>query len=263
MDGAHIRTVDPVRAGAVIEVRLPDEQNSCGAEAAAVSVLYEDDSLMVLDKPAKMVCHPTRGHPYGTLANACAALAPGMSFRLIGRLDSDTSGAVLVAKNAHAAFAVADTVRKTYLALLCGAPAAQWGVVDAPMGREGDDTPRRCVRPDGKRAVTHWRVLLEDATYSLAAVTIETGRTHQIRVHMAYLGCPLAGDALYGGEIGLLTRQGLHCYLLDVRHPMTHERISVTAPLPDDLQSALQARFGVEQVRRALLNCQSTQQQEG
>jgi 23S rRNA pseudouridine1911/1915/1917 synthase len=244
MDGLHIRTVDPLRAGAVIEVRLPDETNPCPADPTQVPVLYEDDSFWVFNKPAGMVCHPAAGSPGGTLANVCAALAPDLTCRLIGRLDRDTSGAVLVAKDAHAAYAVAGRIQKCYLALLCGTPGERRGVIDAPIGREGEHPARRCVCTDGKRAITRWRVLLEDGDYSLAAVWIETGRTHQIRVHMAHIGRPLAGDALYGGDTSLMYRQALHCYALRFSHPMTRARVSAAAPLPADLLGAITARFG-------------------
>ncbi len=253
MDGALIRTVDPVRAGSVVLVALPDEERSYRPYTGglAATLLYEDDDLLILDKPAGMACHPSKGHPDDTLANYCAGL-PGMAgraFRPIGRLDRDTSGTVLCAKHAHSAYWLgfsAHRPQKIYLALLCGVPSEQEFTVDAPLSRDGDEEAhRRSVTPDGLSAVTHCRVLLQSKDYSLAALRLETGRTHQIRAHMAYLGCPLAGDVLYGGDTALIGRQALHCWRSAVQSP-ENRRIAAFAPLPVDFAGAARTAFGIE-----------------
>lgn len=256
MDGCSIRTIDSLRRGAVVRVVTDVAQRSYPPSAAAVETLYSDDDLIILNKPAGMPCHPSRGHPYDTLANVFAALpdARGLYFRPVGRLDKETSGAVLCAKHAHAAYRLfgEDKPAKIYLALTTGTPPEPQGVVDAPIGREFEGSRRRCVRADGKRAVTHYKTLLMCEGLSLLALWLETGRTHQIRVHMAHLGCPLAGDVLYGGDSAVLPRCALHCYALALTHPLTGIEVKVVAGLPDDLCKVLLGHFSSGYLEGAL-----------
>lgn len=251
LDGAFIRTIDPVRAGGTVAVCLPDSERGYRPYAGTLEapVLYEDSDLLILNKPAGMPCHPSRGHPDDTLANLCAGLPEmaGRAFRPIGRLDRDTSGAVLCAKHPHSACWLGlpgHRSEKTYLALLCGAPGEDSVTIDAPLTRDGEGGDhRRLVRSDGLPAVTHCRVLLRAERFSLAALRLETGRTHQIRAHMAWLGCPLAGDALYGGDRGPIARQALHCWRMLLTGP-AGQTVSALAPLPADFSAALSALFG-------------------
>ena len=243
-NGIHVRTVDPACAGAQIRLVVDGETHSYRPLFLDVPVLYEDGFFAAFDKPAGLASHPSRGHPYDTMANVYAARpqTAGLVYRPLGRLDRDTSGVLLAAKNAHAAYAARIT-EKRYLALLCGELPRVNGAIDAPIGREGEDTPRRTVRPDGQRAVTRWHVICAEKGFTLAELWLETGRTHQIRVHMAHLGCPLAGDALYGGRADLIERQALHCARLVFYHPMEEREISVSAPAARDFLRAMRKAF--------------------
>ena len=228
------------------------------AEDRPLAVRYEDDRLLVVAKPAGLVVHPGPGHPTGTLVNALlgraqtplsagggAADRPG----IVHRLDKDTSGLLLVAKDdaTHLALArdlAAHRVERRYLALAQGRLPAEEGTVDAPVGRHPRDRKRMAVVPTGRSAVTHWRVLETFPAVQLAEATLETGRTHQVRVHLASLRHPLAGDRTYGADPTLAARLGLdrpflHAWRLAFDHPGDGTRVELTEPLPADLQGAL------------------------
>ena len=254
--GRPWRTVDPVRAGEEVCLILDDGRRDYRPCAADVPVLYEDGDFVAFEKPAGLAVHPSRGHPYDTLANVFAAREEtrGLVFRPLTRLDRDTSGIVLAAKNAHAAKNAVLT-EKCYAALLAGAPPQPEGTIDAPIGRESEGAQRRCVRPDGQPARTRWRVLAANGTAALALFWLETGRTHQIRVHAAHLGCPVLGDPLYGGGSPLLGRQALHCMRLRFLHPLSGEEITVvSAPPQEILQAARQAGLAPEAALRKAAN---------
>jgi 23S rRNA pseudouridine1911/1915/1917 synthase len=229
------------------------------AEHRPLEVRYEDDRLLVVAKPAGLVVHPGPGHPTGTLVNALLG-RPGTSLSagggaadrpgIVHRLDKDTSGLLLVAKDdaTHQALArdlAAHRVERHYLALVQGRLPAGTGTVDAPVGRHPRDRKRMAVVPAGGRhAVTHWRVLETFPAVQLTEATLETGRTHQVRVHLASLRHPLVGDRTYGADPTLATRLGvprpfLHAWRLAFTHPTTGTRIDLTEPLPPDLQSPL------------------------
>jgi 23S rRNA pseudouridine1911/1915/1917 synthase len=228
------------------------------AEDRPLTVRYEDDRLLVVAKPAGLVVHPGPGHPTGTLVNALlgragtslsagggAADRPG----IVHRLDKDTSGLLLVAKDdaTHLALArdlAAHRIERRYLALVQGRLPAEEGTVDAPVGRHPRDRKRMAVVPAGRPAVTHWRVLETFPAVQLTEATLETGRTHQVRVHLASLRHPLAGDRTYGADPTLAARLGLprpflHAWRLAFDHPWTGSRVELTEPLPPDLQSVL------------------------
>jgi 23S rRNA pseudouridine1911/1915/1917 synthase len=241
-----------VRAGEVIEVQ---EQAPATTEAAVsdaqFTVAYEDESLLVVDKPAGVVVHPARGHATGTLAQALGGRAAGgeepWRAGIVHRLDRDTSGLLVVAKtdSVHRALKsllAARRLRREYLALVDGHVSARTGTVDAPIGRDRRDRLRMSIETDNPRAArTHFEVerVLPDAT--LLTVVLETGRTHQIRVHMAAIGHPVSGDPLYGvaGRHGL-SRQFLHAQRLAFKHPVSGEPLDVRSPLPEDLRAALE-----------------------
>ena len=228
-------------------------------EDLPLAVRYEDDRLLVVAKPAGLVVHPGPGHPTGTLVNALlgrlgtrlpagggAAHRPG----IVHRLDKDTSGLLLVAKDdgAHLALSrdlAAHRVERRYLALVQGRLAAETGTVDAPVGRHPRDRRRMAVvAKGGRRAVTHWRVLETFPAVQLAEASLETGRTHQVRVHLASLRHPLVGDRTYGADPVLAARLGvarpfLHAWRLGFRHPTDGRQVELSEPLPDDLQSVL------------------------
>lgn len=242
-----------VQAGDLVEVRMEEEtSDDILPQDIPVDVICEDDHLLIVNKPAGLIVHPTTGHWANTLANGIVHmwLQRGLRirFRPIHRLDKETSGVLAVAKNPYIHQNVSEqmkagTVEKEYLAIVHGRVEQEAGTVDAPIDRNPESPHYRIVTPAGYPSVTHYRVVerLPDAT--LLSIRLETGRTHQIRVHMAYLGHPLLGDAMYGEPLrdeGLpLERQALHARLLAFEHPVTKERVTFTAPLPRDLEVVL------------------------
>ena len=236
-DDQPIRTNEPVHAGQCIRFALPPEQEtSVTPQPVPFSIAYEDDFAAVLNKPAGIAVHPTLNYPLGTLANGYAALmeARGESpvFRPVNRIDKDTSGLVLAAKNAYAAPLLARNVEKLYYAVAEGELPLGEGVIDAPIGRRGDSIIGRCVTPEGKPSRTEYTIIKVQDGLSLAACVPVTGRTHQIRVHFASIGHPLAGDDLYGGSRARIGRQALHCAKQTFRVP-------VCTPLPDGIRVEL------------------------
>ncbi|MGN0984395.1 MAG: RluA family pseudouridine synthase [Gemmiger sp.] len=239
-DGCPLHTDQPVHAGKQITFTLPPEQETQVAPQPVPFVLrYEDDFAAVLDKPAGLAVHPTFNHPDGTLANGwlyhLAQQGKTGVFRPVNRIDKNTSGLVLCAQNAFAAPLLAQSAQKCYLAVVQGELPLGKGAVRAPIARRGDSIIGRCVREDGKPSLTEYTTLCCAGGYSLLACYPVTGRTHQIRVHMAYLGHPLAGDSLYGGPMEKMARHALHCAVLRFRHPLTGELRVVRSPLPADL----------------------------
>lgn len=222
-----------------------------------VTIVYEDAFALVLDKPAGLAVHPTRNYPENTLANgyAAAMLARGESpvFRPVNRIDKDTSGLVLAAKNMYGAQLLARHVQKLYLAVAEGEMPLGPGVVDAPIGLRGGSIIGRCVTPQGKPSRTEYRVIRAANGLSLAECTPVTGRTHQIRVHFSYLGHPLAGDTLYGGGRGRIERQALHCARMEFcvpegrqaegrfvfQTPLRLQTVRVESPMPGDMAAIL------------------------
>lgn len=232
--GEVLRTVDVIHAGEVLRVMLSEESGAVPPNPElCASAAYEDEDVVVFNKPPYMPVHPSIRHHGDTLANLFAARYPGIAFRPINRLDRNTSGLCVCAKNRFAASSLADFLEKVYFAVTDGAPPGN--VISAPIGREGDSIIRRCVTPEGKPAVTHFEPAGGNSRRTLLRVTLETGRTHQIRVHMAYLGFPLCGDEMYGGDMSAIERQALHCGEVSFVQPVTHEIIHVSAPLPEDM----------------------------
>lgn len=218
-DGTPILANRPVHAGQVVSFALPPELTAGAVPEPTLipAIVYEDAFAIVLDKPAGVAVHPTLNYGSGTLANGYAALmiqcGESPVFRAVNRIDKDTSGLVLAAKNAYAAPFLASKVQKVYYALVQGQLPLGQGVIDAPLGRQGDSIIGRCVRADGKASRTEYCITqyVQKNNLSVAACTPVTGRTHQIRVHFAHIGHPLAGDDLYGGARTLINRQALHC----------------------------------------------------
>lgn len=233
--------------GQLLTVRLPEDPPSpVEPVEGQLHLLYEDPHLVVVDKPSGMATHPGPGHHGDTLGNLLTWHYQHQGehhlFRPVTRLDRSTSGLVCVAKHAHAAERLgraleAGRFRKVYLAVCEGIPERLRGTVDAPIGRREGSVLAREVRPDGKRAVTHYEALGGYRGRCLLRITPETGRTHQIRVHMAWLGHPLTGDFLYGTEVPeLIPRAALHAYTLEFEHPITGQRLAFQAPLPEDME---------------------------
>lgn len=230
-------------------IRLPDPQpDTAAAQNIPLDIVYEDADLIVINKPRGLVVHPAAGHPDGTLVNAllyhCGDSLSGVNGVLrpgiVHRIDRDTSGLLVAAKNdgAHRALAAQlsdHTMYRIYQAVLIGTPNPEEGTISAPIGRDTRDRKRMAVTMKNSReAITHYRVLERFSGYSLVQCRLETGRTHQIRVHMAYIGHPVAGDPVYGPRRDALNLGGqcLHAAVLSFLHPRTGMRVSFTAPLP-------------------------------
>lgn len=211
--------------GQTVSFELPPEGEGVAPQPEIpVNVVYEDAFAVVLEKPPHLAVHPTLNYPYDTLANGYAAWAAqqGISpvFRPVNRIDKDTSGLVLAAKHAYAAPLLARNVEKLYYAVVEGELPLGPGVIDAPIGRQAESIIGRCVTPDGKPSRTEYTILEAENGLSLAACVPVTGRTHQIRVHFASIGHPLAGDDLYGGSRECIGRQALHCARQSFRVPV-------------------------------------------
>lgn len=262
LDGTSVKASQKLKGGELIEINFPDpEPISAVAEDIPLKILYEDSHLIVVDKAPGMVVHPAAGHAQGTLVNAllhhCDDLAGvGGELRpgIVHRIDKDTSGVLVVTKNdlSHQHLAEqfkAHTVKRRYLALLCGQPQANSGTIDQPIGRHQVHRKKMSSHTrQGKRAVTHWNVLQRYYADGLSLVEcqLETGRTHQIRVHFSELNLPLLGDPLYGGQsrirnmadqqlrklIEQLPGQALHAQLLGFVHPARHEYMEFRSDLP-------------------------------
>jgi 23S rRNA pseudouridine1911/1915/1917 synthase len=232
-----------------------------------LDVVYEDADLLVIAKPAGMVVHPAAGHQQGTLVNALLARYPSLSVGdegrpgIVHRLDRDTSGLMLVARTQPALEHLREQfrtrrVKKTYLALVHGTPPAPEGVIEAPIARDPRARKRMGVLTGGRPARTGYRLITEMDGHSLLAVSPETGRTHQIRVHLAWLGVPVVGDRVYGRRRERVEspRQFLHAWRLSFDHPSGTGRINLESPLPDDLRGALRSIAGraADQVEQAL-----------
>lgn len=238
-DGRHLRTVDAVQCGDRILLHLPEHCTHTPNPALHVPVLYESAQILVCDKPAGMPVHPSMRHREDTLANWYAAQRPDSGFHLINRLDRNTSGLCMIAKTGYAANALRGRVQKRYYALVPNGLHGS-GTVDAPIARERESVITRCVRADGKPAVTHYRVMLQTPHCTLLELTLETGRTHQIRVHLAHIGCPLLGDELYGGDCSVLQAHALHCGSLRFADPASGAEICLHAPLRQEMQILLE-----------------------
>lgn len=237
-------------AGDTITVSLEDAVPSVHIQPVSVpfQIVWEDLDILVLSKPAGVPVHPSHDHQLDTVANGIikyfAQQGQSMAFRSVNRLDRDTTGLLLLAKHGLAGALLSDSlikrqVSRTYLAICKGLLPA-YGVIDAPIRRETESLIARCVDFErGEKAVTHYQRLLYRNGYSLAKVTLETGKTHQIRVHMSYIGHPLPGDFLYCPDYSAINRQALHSFQIGFPHPITGEKMRFTAPLPDDMLSLL------------------------
>ncbi len=225
-----------VSAGDVIVLTLEDDSFLEPNGSLNVPVAFENDSLVVFNKPSGMPVHPSIRHQGDTLGNYFAYRYPELTFRSVNRLDRDTSGLCIIAKDALAAKLLQGNCKKVYYAAVHG-EIPEKGTIDAPIARERESIILRCVREDGQRAVTHYKRLKMNDKYSLAEIDLETGRTHQIRVHFAHIGAPLAGDDLYGGLRNDISRQALHCGRLSFNDPLSGEPITVDSELPEDIKA--------------------------
>lgn len=238
--------------GDEISIKLPEEKSDFPAEDIPIYPVYEDDDLLIINKQPGVTVHPTKGHPSHTIANGLMTYMDKTSqvfkVRFVNRLDMDTTGLLIIAKNSHAQDEVtkqmkAKTTEKRYKAIVNGIVEEDEFTIDLPIGRPDPDNVARAVMMEGGYpSVTHVKVLERyPAGYTMVELLLETGRTHQIRVHMSHIGHPLVGDFLYGGEHPeLIDRQALHSYKLSINHPVSGERLVLEAPLPDDFKEVIE-----------------------
>lgn len=250
LDGVHTTTAQMAQPGQVLSVLLSDREDGDLVPAeGAVDIVYQDGDILAVNKAAGVAAHPGPGHHDDTLGNFLTDYykKQGIPFvyRPAHRLDRNTSGLMVIARHAHVQELLKGQLhtgefQRTYLAICQGVPEQEEGVIDRPIGRMDGSVLMRQVRPDGARAVTRYKVMSTKSGRSLVRLELETGRTHQIRVHMAWLGHPLIGDFLYGEEDKtLIGRTALHSWKLNMLQPLTGERVELTAPLPEDMLSLL------------------------
>ena len=255
VNGKSVFVTHRLQAGDALSIVIEEEgavSENVVPVMGEMDVEYEDADIMVICKPANMPVHPSAGHYDDSLANRYAAKYGGV-FRPVNRLDAGTSGLMVAAKDAHVhallckALHTGDFERR-YLAVAEGAFEATEGTVDAPIARAEGSAIKREVRSDGQEAVTHYRVKANNGRFSLVELLLETGRTHQIRVQFAGIGCPVTGDSLYGTGSPYILRHALHSWKTEFPHPMSGERITVTAPVPEDIHF-LMAVLGLSDFR--------------
>jgi 23S rRNA pseudouridine1911/1915/1917 synthase len=255
LNGRFVYMKDPVAAGDVLSIHICE--TACSEKIPPtelpLDIVYEDEDIIVINKPAGMPIHPSMKNYTNSMANGLAwyykQQGKPFIFRCSNRLDRDTSGLTVVAKhlvsaNILASMVAKKEVKREYLAIVSGHVTPEEGTIDAPLARKPGTIIERTVDfEQGERAVTHYKVIRKLKEHSLISLVLETGRTHQIRIHMKYLGYPLIGDYLYHPDMTLIDRQALHSYRLSFRHPITDEAMEFTAPLPKDMQSILDREF--------------------
>ncbi len=252
--GRHVKSSEPVVEGAMYDVAVTEpESQEVTPEQMDLDIAYEDADVLVVNKPRGLVVHPGAGHWQGTLVNGLLGRGTHLSSLggstrpgIVHRIDKDTSGLLVVAKSDRAYHSLTEQLRvhemeRMYLAIAHGRVPHQVGLVDAPIGRDPNQRQRMAVAERGKHAVTHFRVVEWFEHYSYLSLRLETGRTHQIRVHLAYIGHPLAGDPVYGPRHTLdISGQALHASKLGFTHPVSGERLVFEAPLPLDMERLLE-----------------------
>lgn len=252
LDGQRVTTRQTVRAGQTLSVRLSDPERRSGIRPmpGPLDIVYEDCDLVVVNKAAGVAVHPCAGNWENTVGNFLLhrydTLGITDDFHPVHRLDKGTSGLLVIARHPHAQEVLRERLhtgafRREYLAVCDGVPTQREGVIDAPLGPADDSVIRRVVRPDGQEARTRYVVMSTENGRSLVRLTLETGRTHQIRVHMAHVGCPLTGDFLYGREDkGVIGRPALHSWRVGFAHPLTGEVLTLTAEPPEDMKKLVE-----------------------
>lgn len=239
-NGVFARTIDKIFTDDTLKItienkgRMPEKLTESNVQA-----VYNDADILVLNKPAFMPVHESRNHRGDTLANAAACyMERDTAFRAVYRLDRDTSGLVLIAKNELAACKLAGKIQKDYYAV-CSGELSGKGTINLPIRRVRESIIERGVFDDGEKAVTHWEAVSRKNGNTLLKLNLETGRTHQIRVHFSHLGYPLLGDTLYGGSTDLIDRQALHCKTIYFTHPITHKEMMLNCDFPTDFKGLI------------------------
>lgn len=244
VDGVLRRTIDRLSAGQTVVLQMPADTLRVEPADMPLTIVYEDEHLLIIDKPPHLAVHPSAGKPEPTLAAGVAAyfLQKGetRAFRPLSRLDRNTSGLLPAAKNTHVAYALSRRFQKTYFAIVLGELHGQ-GTIDQPLRIKEGSCITREVGDGGKPSVTHWEALATDGVISWVKLVPETGRTHQLRAHMAWMGYPLVGDTMYGTDETVMTRHALHCAELRLIHPITEQELVFSSPLPEDMKQVLLA----------------------
>lgn len=244
LNGEHIRTIDRIHTGDVLSVNIPQGESTVECAEGELRVVFEDEDILIVNKSPFLAVHPTHNHQGDTLANVVAGYLASKNkssvFRAVGRLDKGTSGLILLALNGYAASRLSqDKVKKEYIAVADGELYGS-GTIDKPIYRPDPMKTLRAAGEEGDRAVTHYTALATDGEMTLLKIHLETGRTHQIRVHFAYLGAPLTGDTMYGKASSEIKRHALHCAKMEFTHPVTGKEICVEAPLWEDMEKLSQ-----------------------
>lgn len=238
-NGEFARAIDTLSAGDELVITIVENGKRPTPTPMDIEICYEDEDIIVLNKPPMTPVHESRNHRGDTLANFVSYHLDGdFAFRAVFRLDRDTSGLVLVAKNELAASKLAGRIKKDYYAVVSGVIDCD-GTVDAPIARCGDSIIRRMVADNGERAVTHYYPISVKDGNTLVRYELETGRTHQIRVHMEYIDHTLLGDTLYDGDNSMIGRQALHCKDIYFTHPITNEYLHITTDFPSDMKEVI------------------------
>ena len=252
LNGRPAKTLDTVHAGDRLSVEVGDAGGSAFAPVPArLSILWEDEDILILDKPADMAVHGRSDKGEPTVGSAVAAyLGTAAPFHPVNRLDRGTTGVMCAAKTGYMHERLrrllhTEGLRREYLAITQGVPEPRSGVIDLPIGRRGEET-RFCVREDGAASLTRYETLAEGDGLALLRLRPETGRTHQIRVHLSHIGCPILGDRLYGRVSAEIARPALHSSRLTLVHPLTGVTVEAAAPLPEDMRAVLE-RHGLAQ----------------
>lgn len=245
LNGRPVKLNKSLFAGDELSIEFDEDEDEYEAVDIPIDIIYQDDDLLVVNKKPFIVVHPTRSHQNNTLANGLAYYYKqnriNRKVRFVNRLDMNTSGLVIVAKNPYAHNQLANQmkandVEKYYYAIVEGAMEKAEGTINEPILRLNPEDIMRIVHPSGKECITEYKVEKIYKDMTLVKLKLITGRTHQIRVHMKHLGHPLVGDTLYGNESSLINRQALHCYQMKFKHPVTNEDMVVTCPLPEDMK---------------------------
>lgn len=249
VNGQTVRLNAMVKAGDLIRINLQeDAEQPVIPQELPLDILFEDEHILVVNKPSNMLVHPLSYHVMNTLANGVIyhwqQQGQNCKFRAVSRLDKDTSGVILIAKSSYSCYQLAEQMKKglyrrEYLAVVHNSMGSDTGTIYLPIGRPYDGSLIFGVTPQGKEAITHFSVIQRFAGASLVKLRLETGRTHQIRVHLSHLGHPLMGDDLYGGSQELIGRQALHSWRLEFNHPITKETFQLEAPLSGDMTALI------------------------
>ncbi len=248
LNGTITKLNKNVFIGDTLSIEFNEEEDEYEAVNIPIDILYEDNDLIVVNKPPHIVVHPTKSHQGNTIANGVAYYFKQNNIqkkvRLVNRLDMNTSGIVIIAKNPFAHNEISNQmksniVEKYYYAIVEGIVKNHEGTIDEPITRLNEEDIMRIVHPTGKECITHYKVEKKFNNMSLLKLKLETGRTHQIRVHLKHIGHPVLGDSLYGHESNLIDRQSLHCYEMIFRKPWTGEIIDIKCPLPQDMASLI------------------------